>query len=78
MTLSPERLAQVWTPFYQGEKDFTGQLKGMGLGLSMVASLVWEKGGHCRMVNRQPGPGVVVELFLPLKQTQTAAARAAA
>lgn len=44
LTLSPEHLAQVWTPYYQGEKYFTGQLDGMGLGLSLVASLVWSVG----------------------------------
>jgi len=32
----------------------------------MVASLVWEGGGSCRLFNRGNGPGVVVELTLPL------------
>jgi two-component system cell cycle response regulator len=66
LTLSPEQLAQVWAPYYQGEKHFTGQVPGMGLGLSMVASLVWGVGGTCRIYNREKGPGVVVELVLPL------------
>jgi two-component system cell cycle response regulator len=66
ITLSPEQLAQVWTPYYQGEKYFTGQVSGMGLGLPMVASLVWGVGGTCRIYNRKEGPGVVVELVLPL------------
>lgn len=65
-TLPAEELARVWTPYFQGEKDFTGQLAGMGLGLAMVASLVWEAGGACRLFNRHDGPGVVVELILPL------------
>lgn len=65
--LSPEQLAQVWTPYYQGEKYFTGESKGMGLGLPMVASLVWEAGGQCRMYNRpDDAPGIVVELNLPV------------
>jgi K+-sensing histidine kinase KdpD len=38
----------------------------MGLGLPLVASLVWEIGGQCRLANREDGPGVVVELQLPL------------
>lgn len=65
LTLSPAQLARVWTPYYQGEKDFTGQAAGMGLGLPMVAALVWSVGGTCRMYNRDDGPGVVVELTLP-------------
>lgn len=69
LTLSPEQLAQVWTPYYQGEKYFTGEVAGMGLGLSMVASTVWSLGGSCQMYNREPGPGVTVELVLPLEST---------
>jgi DNA-binding response OmpR family regulator len=66
LTLSPEQLAQVWTPYYQGEKYFTGEAIGMGLGLPTVASLIWEVGGSCRLYNRPAGPGVVVELIAPL------------
>jgi DNA-binding response OmpR family regulator len=65
LILSPEQLSQVWAPYYQGEKYFTGEAAGMGLGLSTVASLIWEVGGTCRLYNRPEGPGVVVELILP-------------
>ncbi|HLE29247.1 MAG TPA: response regulator [Anaerolineales bacterium] len=65
VTLSPEQMEQVWTPYYQAEKGFTGELPGMGLGLSTVASLVWGVGGACRLYNRKDGPGIVVELILP-------------
>jgi two-component system cell cycle response regulator len=74
LTLSPEQLALVWTPYYQGEKYFTGQVSGMGLGLSMVASLVWGVGGTCHIHNREKGPGVVVELVLPLAENGGAGA----
>ena len=67
-TLPAEELAQAWTPYFQGEKYFTGQLAGMGLGLAMVASLIWEAGGDCRLLNRSDGPGVIVELIWPLLQ----------
>ena len=40
-------------------------MRGLGLGLAMVASIVWENGGSCRMFNRPTGPGVIVELLLP-------------
>lgn len=69
-TLSPEQLAKVWLPYYQAEKYFTGQMPGMGLGLALVATLVWRVGGTCRMVNRVTGPGVVVELALPTEPRQ--------
>ncbi|MBF0118349.1 MAG: response regulator [Desulfobacterales bacterium] len=64
-TLSPEYLAQVWNPYYQAEKRFTGEVEGMGLGLAMVAALVWEAGGKCNLYNRDKAPGIVVEINLP-------------
>jgi DNA-binding response OmpR family regulator len=66
VTLSPAQLERAWMPLYQGERYFTGEIPGMGVGLSVVASLVLEAGGRCRMFNREDGPGVVVELTLPL------------
>jgi len=65
-TLAPDQLAKAWQPYYQGERYFTGQLSGMGLGLSMVAVLIWRIGGSCRIYNRESGPGVGVELIVPL------------
>ncbi len=67
LTLSPEHLSRMWLPFYQGEKYFTGETPGTGLGLATVASLVWREGGNCYAYNRQDGPGLVVELTLPPK-----------
>jgi two-component system, cell cycle response regulator len=66
LTLSPEQLAKVWTPYYQGEKYFTGEAQGMGLGLALVATLVWNVGGTCTLSNRADGSGVVVGLLVPL------------
>ncbi|HEX9922796.1 MAG TPA: response regulator [Anaerolineae bacterium] len=64
--LSPEQLTQVWTPFYQADKYLTGEIDGMGLGLSKVALLLWNAGGTCRIYNRTETAGVVVEFVLPL------------
>lgn len=64
--LSPEQLGRVWLPYYQGERYFTGEVPGMGLGLSVVASLVWEIGGDCHIANRSDSPGVVVRLRFPV------------
>jgi len=66
LTLTPSQLARVWMPYYQAEKFFTGAVTGMGLGLSMVASLVWSVGGRCNIANREGGPGVVVQIALPI------------
>jgi len=64
--LSPEQLGRVWLPYYQGERYFTGEVPGMGLGLSVVASLVWEVGGECHIANRMDSPGVIVYLRFPI------------
>jgi two-component system cell cycle response regulator len=61
----PEKLSWIWSPYYQVERNFTGQVPGMGLGLSMVATLIWGVGGTCTANNRSDGPGLVVELVLP-------------
>jgi two-component system cell cycle response regulator len=66
MTLTPEQLARAGTPYYQGEKYFTGEVVGMGLGLARVASIVWAVGGTGRITNRDDMPGVVVELTVPV------------
>lgn len=66
LSLSPEQLARVWQPYYQGDKYFTGEVDGVGLGLALIASFVWGVGGQCRLYNRSSGPGVTVELTLPL------------
>ncbi|MCB9080040.1 MAG: HAMP domain-containing histidine kinase [Anaerolineaceae bacterium] len=68
LNLQPEQLTKIWSPYYQIERYFTGQITGMGLGLASVASLVWDVGGTCRAFNRSDGPGLVIELVLPLKE----------
>ena len=65
VSLSPRQLSIAWLPYFQGEKDFTGEAPGMGLGLSTVSAIVWGAGGTCRLMNREDGPGVVVELAIP-------------
>ncbi len=64
--LNPDQLAQVWHPYFQAEKGFSGEMEGWGLGLSTVASLVWGVGGSCRLGNRAHQVGVEVELILPI------------
>ena len=64
-TLSPEQLAEAGQPYFQGEKSFTGEAPGMGLGLASVCALLWQAGGSCHLRNRVDGPGVCVELTWP-------------
>ncbi|MBP7690755.1 MAG: response regulator [Anaerolineales bacterium] len=66
VTLSPEQMAWAWRPYLQGEKSFTGETPGMGLGLPRVAALIWQVGGQARLFNRPDRPGVVVELTVPV------------
>jgi two-component system cell cycle response regulator len=56
------------TPYVQSEKYFTGQAQGMGLGLALVSTLVWQVGGRVWLANRPDRPGVIVELSLPLAE----------
>ena len=67
VTLTPEQIDKVWLPYYQAEKYFTGEVPGMGLGLTMVAALIWEVGGSCRLHNRSDGVGTIVELIIPVE-----------
>jgi CheY-like chemotaxis protein len=65
VNLSPAQLEKMWTPYYQVEKYFTGQIHGSGLGLSIVTSLIWGVGGTCTSHNVVGKPGIVVELKMP-------------
>ena len=70
LALPDEHLSRIWTPYYQAEKYFTGQVKGMGLGLSTVAAIILGAGGQCRAYNRADErlgdkAGLVIELIVP-------------
>jgi len=66
ITLSPEQIKWALTPYVQSEKYFTGEAQGVGVGLPLVAKLVWQAGGRVRLMNRSDRSGVIVELLLPL------------
>ena len=38
----------------------------MGLGLAYVATTLWHVGGKCKSYNVENGPGIIVELEIPL------------
>ena len=64
--LAPDQLQQIWTPYYQAERFYTGQVPGMGLGLPMVASQIWSVGGSCNAYNRSDTTGLIIELSFPI------------
>jgi K+-sensing histidine kinase KdpD len=67
LTLTPTQLGRVWAPYYQGDKYFTGEVAGIGLGLSKVALLIWSVGGKCYLYNRHDRSGVIAEFVTPLR-----------
>ncbi|MCA9776845.1 MAG: response regulator [Candidatus Eremiobacteraeota bacterium] len=64
--LPPDQLAQAVKPYYQAEKGFSGQIPGMGLGLTMVCTMVQKVGGKVRLRNRSDRKGLVVEFMVPV------------
>ncbi len=69
--LPVEELDKVWQPYYQNEKIFTGEISGMGLGLSRVAAIVWSAGGQCHLNNREDKSGIQISLTLPIFHEST-------
>ncbi len=64
--LPPEHLPHVWRPYYQAERNFTGQVEGMGLGLALVARIIHAVGGNVEIANRPDTHGALVTLTVPL------------
>ncbi len=64
--LSPEQLRRAPQPFAQGAKFETGETPGMGLGLPVVVTRLWEVGGALSLRNRRDRAGVVAEIVVPI------------
>jgi two-component system, cell cycle response regulator len=64
--LSPAALDHIGRPYFQGESKLTGEVEGMGLGLAMISSMVWQVGGNIAVENLHDGPGVSVKIRLPI------------
>jgi signal transduction histidine kinase len=56
--ISPEQLAQIWTPFY------TTKEKGSGLGLALTRKILEQHGGQLTLESA-PGQGTTVQMTLP-------------
>ena len=60
-----EILSDIRKPYFQGESKLTGEVAGMGLGLAMISSIIWEVRGSIIIENRDDVPGVKVTLTIP-------------
>jgi len=69
MTLASDQLNLAGQPFFQSEKNFTGEVPGSGLGLASVAAALWRNGASFRLINRSDGPGICAQLLWPHSTT---------
>ena len=65
VSMTPGQLEHALEPYVQGDPALTGEVPGMGLGLSLVATRVRGAGGRCLIENRSDRAGVRVRLVLP-------------
>ena len=64
-TVSPEKLAHVFEPFYRGDPAHNNEIEGCGLGLSIAQRIVHMHGGHIAMTCDPPAP-INVTVRLPI------------
>ncbi len=65
--LPQDQIDRVWMPYYQAESRLTGEIPGMGLGLSKVATYLHGINGDCRIDNNEDEPGITVHLTIPFR-----------
>lgn len=56
-----EELLRIWDRFYQIDPDITGQVKGIGLGMSIVKYFVNLAGGSVEIVSFEGGTKVIMQ-----------------
>src|SRR4029079_17019048 len=75
--IRPELIDRIFDMFTQGDR-LTGRLKeGLGLGLTLVKTLVEMHGGSVAVASGGPGKGSEFTIRLPLPAAATAAPKAA-
>jgi signal transduction histidine kinase len=74
--IPPSDLPHVFEPFYRGTRAQEQQIRGNGLGLSIVRSIVEAHGGRVT-VTSTPGKGSTFTMHLPVATGETAAEAAA-
>jgi signal transduction histidine kinase len=63
--IDPADLPHVFKPFYRGRRAVDAQIRGSGIGLSVVRTIVSEHHGDVRIESR-PGVGTEVTIELPV------------
>jgi two-component system sensor histidine kinase GlrK len=60
--VAPEDRSRVFEPFYRGERQPEGAVRGTGIGLSIVQEYVAAHGGRVNLLPAGPGARFVIEL----------------
>jgi PAS domain S-box-containing protein len=68
--IDPEEQPRIWKPFYRPIGLMTAETSGLGVGLSIVKSLVEAHRGRV-WVDSTPGVGSTFTILLPTKHTQS-------
>ena len=69
--LSNNQLQDMWRPYFQAEKFYSGQVDGTGLGLAQIAAICTEVNGYYHAYNRPDSAGIIVELTFPVDDSDT-------
>lgn len=67
MGIDAADLPHVFEPFYRGRRAVDSQIRGSGIGLSLVRTIVEDHGGAVR-IESQPGAGTAVTIDLPQRR----------
>ena len=62
--IPPSQRDKVFEPFYRQERSRNPETGGVGLGLSVARSIIWEHNGDIRLANRREG-GLHIRVDLP-------------
>jgi signal transduction histidine kinase len=65
--IDAEDLPHVWEPFFRGRPAVSQQIKGAGLGLSLVKRMTEEQGGEVALSSK-PGEGAIFRLRFPVAE----------
>ena len=63
--VAPQDRARVFEPFFRGERQPEGAVRGSGIGLSIVYETITAHGGTLSLEDREPGAHFRIELPLP-------------
>lgn len=69
--MTPEQIERIFDKFFRADQSLTA-IGGLGLGMSIVRTIVEEHGGRI-WVTSQPGQGTTVDFTLPLQPPDAAA-----